>query len=57
MDLSYGVGNGCAERGEAVEDGDTDLELGNLTVEVPREQALSQQLDVSRILVSARLRW
>ena len=33
------------ERGEAVQDGDTHLELGNLTVKVPRGQALPQQLN------------
>lgn len=35
---------------------DTDLELGDLTVEVPRHEALAQQFHTSRILVSARLR-
>ena len=32
-----------AECGEAVQDGDTDLELRDLAVEVPRHEALTQQ--------------
>ena len=43
MDSSHGFSDGYAERGEAVQDGHTDLELGNLTVEVPRHEALTQQ--------------
>lgn len=42
-DSSHGFSDGYAERGEAVQDGHTDLELGNLTVEVPRHEALAQQ--------------
>ena len=34
-DLSHGFSDGYAERGEAVQDGHADLELGDLTVEVP----------------------
>ena len=34
---------GYAECGEAVQDGDTDLELRDLAVEVPRHEALTQQ--------------
>ena len=41
-DSSYGFSDGRAERGEAVQDGDTVLELGDLTVEVPRSQTLAQ---------------
>jgi hypothetical protein len=33
-DSSHGFSDGYAERGEAVQDGHLDLELGNLTVEV-----------------------
>lgn len=42
-DSSYGFSEGYSERGEAVQDGDTDLELGDLTVEVPSGQTLAQQ--------------
>ncbi len=42
--MSHGFSDGYAERGEAVQDGHTDLELGNLTVEVPRHEALAQEL-------------
>ena len=42
-DLFYDLCDGCAERNEAVQDGDTDLELGELTIKVPRAQALAQQ--------------
>ena len=34
-DLSHGLGDGYAERGVTVQDGDPDLELGDLTVEIP----------------------
>ena len=30
-DSSYGFSDGCAERGEAVQEGDTNLELRDLT--------------------------
>ena len=40
---ALGLSFGYAECGEAVQDGDTDLELGDLTVEVPRHEALAQQ--------------
>ena len=43
--LSHGFRDGDAERGEAVEYGNQDLELGDLTVEFARGQALAQQLD------------
>ena len=42
-DLSCGFRDGNAERCEAVQDGDTDLEFSHLKVEVPRHQALAQQ--------------
>jgi len=54
--------DGNAERREAVQDGDTDLELGNLTVEVPRHEVLTQQFRFADlrfmqcIFVSTRLR-
>ena len=44
-DSSYGFSDGNSKRGEAVQDGHTNLELGNLTVEVPRHEALTQQFD------------
>ena len=40
-DSSCGFSDGYAERGEAVQDGHTDLELGDLTVEVSRSQTLA----------------
>jgi len=42
-DASCDFSDGNAGRGEAVQDGDTDLELGNLTVKVPSGQALAPQ--------------
>jgi hypothetical protein len=44
-DLSRDLCGGCAERGEAVQDGDANLNLSDLTVEVLSGQALPQQLD------------
>ena len=44
-DLSRDLCDGDAERGEAVQDGNTHLELGHLTVEVPRHEALTEQFD------------
>jgi hypothetical protein len=52
-DLSRDLGEGCAERGESVQDGHTALDLGHLTVEVPSGEALPRQLDAA---VSGRLR-
>lgn len=40
---SYGFSEGYSERGKAVQVGDTDLELGDPTVEVPSGQTLAQQ--------------
>ena len=61
-DSSHGFRDRYAERGEAVQDSDTDLEFDNLTVEVPSGQALAQQFRFAVlrfkqcILVSTRLR-
>ena len=41
-DLFHDVCDGYAERGEAVENGDANLELRNLTVEVPSGQTLKR---------------
>ena len=43
-DLSYDLCDRYAKRGVAVEDGDADLDLCDLAVEVPRHEALPQQL-------------
>jgi len=40
--LSHDLCAGRCERGEAVQDGNTNLELRDLTVEVPRHEALTQ---------------
>ena len=53
-DLSRNLGDGDAERCEAVQDGDTDLELGDLTVKVPCGEALTQQFYGSRIQSSGK---
>ena len=45
MDLSCDRCDGYAECGEAVQDGRTSLELSDLTVEVPRYEALAWQFD------------
>jgi len=52
--LTYGFSDGYAERGEAVQDGNADLELGNLTVEVPRHEALTQQFDTVQLFRTTR---
>ncbi len=41
-DLSHGFCNECADGGVAVQDGDADLELRDLTVEVPCHGPLPQ---------------
>ena len=41
--LSHGFRDGYAERSVAVHDCDTDLYLCNLSLEVPRHEALSQE--------------
>ena len=43
--LTYGFSDGRAERDEAVPDGNTDLEIGELTVEVASGQTLARQFD------------
>jgi hypothetical protein len=52
-DLSQGFRDGDAERGEAVQDGNADLELGDLTVELARGQALAQELDTVHLGLGA----
>ena len=52
-DLSYGLCHGYAERGEAVEHGNADLELGDLTIEVPGHEALAQQLHTMHLRLDA----
>jgi hypothetical protein len=48
-ELSNDLRNGDAERGEAVQSGDTNLELRHLTVEVTRHEALTQQFDTGHL--------
>ena len=61
-DLFHDLRDGNAERGVAVQHGNTNLELRHLTVEVPRHEALTQQFRYADlrftqcILVSTRLR-
>ena len=43
-DLSCGLCNGCAERGVAVQDDNTDLQFKSATCLVTRREALAQQL-------------
>lgn len=52
-ELSCDLCEGRAEGGKAVEDGDSDLELCNLTVEVARGQALPEELDAVHLGFSA----
>ena len=42
--LTHGLRDGYAECGISVHDGNADLDLGDVAVEVPRHEALSQQL-------------
>ena len=44
-DLSHDLRDGDAERGVAVQNGDTNLELRHLTVEVSRNEELARQFD------------
>lgn len=54
QNLSCDLRDGSAEGGEPIEDGDTDLELCNLTVEVPRGQAaLPEEPDAVHLGFSA----
>lgn len=56
--LLHGLCDRDAECGEAVRHGDTDLKLGDLSVEVPRHEALCPSSFTRRIFVSTRLqRW
>jgi hypothetical protein len=61
-DLSCDLCDGRAEGGEAVQDGNADLEFGNLTVKVARHKALAQWFRLADlrftqcIFVSTRLR-
>lgn len=50
---SHGLDDGCAEGGEAVQDGEPDVELGDLPVEVPRREALTEQLDAMHLRLGA----
>lgn len=43
-DLCYGLCDGYAERGVAVQNGYADLDLGDLAIKVSRHEALAQQL-------------
>ena len=40
-----------AKCGTAVQDGDADLEPGDLTLEVSRDEALTQKLETMRIVI------
>ncbi|SEB07742.1 hypothetical protein SAMN05444370_1575 [Rubrimonas cliftonensis] len=48
-DSSYGFGDGYAEGGEAVQHGDPDVEFRDLTVEVPRHEPLTEELDAMHL--------
>jgi hypothetical protein len=50
---SHSFRDGYAERGEAVQDGNPDLELGDLTIKVSRAQALAQQFDTVHLRLDA----
>ena len=62
-DLSHSFSDGYAERVEAVQDGNSDLELRDLTVEVPRgHEALAQQfrfadLRFTQCILDTMRRW
>jgi hypothetical protein len=51
--LSHSFRDRSAERGVAVQDGDADLEFGNLTVEVPRHEPLAQEFDTMHLRFDA----
>tara|TARA_R100000750_G_scaffold33485_4_gene21484 strand:- start:868 stop:1098 length:231 start_codon:yes stop_codon:yes gene_type:complete len=55
-DLSHSVRDGYAERREAVEHGDMDLEIRNVVAEIPRHEVLSQQLHAMHPLSDRALR-
>jgi len=48
-----GFGDGYAEGGEAVQDGDADVELGDLSVEVPGHEPLTEQLHAMHLRLGA----
>ncbi len=50
---SRGFRDGYAERGVVVQDGDADLEFGNLTVEVPCHEALAQKFHTMQLRLDA----
>jgi len=50
---SHSFGDGYAERCEGVQESDTDLGLGNLTVEIPSCQTLAQQFDTMHLGLDA----
>ena len=52
-DLSHSFRDGYAERGVAVQDGDADLEFGNLTVEVQCHEPLAQQFHAVHLCLDA----
>ena len=49
--LCSGFSDGYAEGCEAVHDGHTVLELGDLTIKVPRGQSLAEQFDTMQPIV------
>ena len=52
-ELSHSFRDGYAERGVAVRDGDADLDLCDLSVEVPRHEPLAQQFDTMHLRFDA----
>lgn len=52
-DSSRGRCDRSAERGVTIHDGDTDLNLGDLTVKVPCHQALPQQFHTTHLRLNA----
>ena len=52
-DLFHGLCDRGAERCVAVQHSNTDLEFGNLTVEVPRHEPLAQQFDTMHLRFDA----
>jgi hypothetical protein len=51
--LADGLRDGDAELGEAFEDGDADLELGGLAVEVSGHELLAEQLHAVHLRLQA----
>lgn len=50
-DSSHGLSDGYAECGEAVQDGDPDMEVCDLTVEVSGHEPLTEELDAMHPIV------